>query len=305
MPEPLLEAIKKRVLLCDGAMGTQLQQAGLKPGACGEAWNLDAPERVLEIQGRYREAGSDLILTNTFGGCRIPLARHGEAPRTREINIAAVGIVRQLVGDDGWVVGDIGPYGGMIEPYGDDEPEEVESAFYEQAAALLEGGADALMIETQTALEELECGVRAAKRAIAEAGRSVPLIGSMAFDRTVSGPPKTMMGVDPKRAAERMLEWELDIIACNCGTNLGLDRYVEILNIFAGVAPGVPLMVQPNAGSPEREAGRIVYRQPPEEMAQGIEALVRAGARIVGGCCGTTPEHIRLFRREIDRINRG
>lgn len=305
MPQPLLEVLKNRVLLCDGAMGTQLQRAGLKSGDCGELWNLDEPEKVMEIQKRYADAGSDMILTNTFGGCRIPLERHKLEDKVEVINEAAAKIVRSALGPDKWVIGDIGPFGGMLDPYGDFGPEDVEFAFLEQARGLLKGGADILIVETQTALEELELGIKAAKQAIEEAGLTgkVPVIGSLAFDKTVSGPPKTMMGVDPERAAKLMVDLGVDIVACNCGTNLVMDHYVEIVEISRQAAPGKPIMAQPNAGKPEMENGVVIYRETPEEMAKNIHRLIEAGANIVGGCCGTTPEHIAAFRKVVDQAN--
>src|SRR6185295_17309036 len=160
MKATLLEALKERPLLGDGAMGTQLMFAGLEQGACGEAWNLTEPERVLAIQRRYAEAGSDCILTNTFGGSRIMLNRHGQRDNVAEINRAAVEIARQAFGGrEGYVIGDIGPFGGLMEPYGDFTEEQVLDAFREQAKALVDAGADAIIIETQTSLEELRLGL--------------------------------------------------------------------------------------------------------------------------------------------------
>lgn len=305
MRSPLFEVIGKKILLGDGAMGTMLQSAGLKSGECGELWNIEAPDKVIEIQGRYAAAGSDMILTNTFGGSAVALRRHKLDGRTIEVNEAAAKIARQVVGEDRYVIGDIGPFGGMLEPYGDAEPDDVLAGFLEQARGLLRGGVDALIVETQTALEELELGVKAAQQALREAGLEgkLPIIGSMAFDHAASGPPKTMMGVDPERAAETMVELGVDILACNCGTKLDINSYTEIVRIYRKVAPDKPVMAQPNAGQPEMEGGKIVYRETPEMMAAGVKALVDAGAVIVGGCCGTTPEHMACFRKEIDGIN--
>src|SRR3972149_11418877 len=157
----LLDAVLTRVLLSDGAMGTQLQLAGLESGAGGEAWNIDSPERVLAIQRAYVEAGSDILLTNTFGASRIMLHRHEEADRTVDINKAAVAIAREAIGERGYVLGDVGPFGGLMEPYGDIARVDVERAFREQARALIEGGSDGIIIETQTALEELEIAIEA------------------------------------------------------------------------------------------------------------------------------------------------
>jgi len=181
MKTPLLDIVRTRPLIGDGAMGTQLMLAGLEQGGCGEAWNLTHPDKVLGIQRRYAEAGSDCIITNTFGGSRIMLNRHGHAGDVPEVNKAAVAIAREAFGGKpGYVLGDIGPFGGLMEPYGDIAPAEVERAFKEQARALVEAGADGIIIETQTAFEELELAIAAAKDAGAAA-----VIGSIAFDKMV------------------------------------------------------------------------------------------------------------------------
>ena len=162
MAEKILEAIQKRVLLGDGAMGTQLQYAGLEPGGCGEAWNVDHPDRLLKIQRAYVEAGCDCLITNTFGGCRIMLERHDREDEVEAINRAGVEIAREAFGTkSGFVIGDIGPFGGLMEPYGDVSEQQVREAFAEQATSLVAAGVDAIIIETQTALEELSIGIEA------------------------------------------------------------------------------------------------------------------------------------------------
>jgi 5-methyltetrahydrofolate--homocysteine methyltransferase len=292
----LLEAIKTRVLLSDGAMGTQLQRAGLEPGGCGEAWNLDHPDRVLAIQRGYVNAGSDILLTNTFGGCRIMLNRHEQGERTSEINRAAVAIAREALGGRGFVLGDIGPFGGLMEPYGEIAREDVESAFREQAKALVEGGADGIIIETQTALEELEIGIAAAH----EAGAKV-VIGSVAFDRMVDEDDvRTMMGVSPERAAEFMAEHGCHIAGLNCGTGVDMRIAADIVRRYIKTC-GLPVMAQPNAGQPVLVNMQVQYNETPEEMSAGLPAVLAAGARIVGGCCGSTPDHIRMFRQILNR----
>ncbi len=295
----LLETLAQRVLLCDGAMGTQLQRAGLEPGGCGEAWNLDHPDRVLAIQRGYVEAGSDCLTTNTFGGSRVMLERHGEAERTASINAAAVAIAQAAFGGHrGFVIGDLGPFGGLMEPLGDVPRDAVEAAFREQARALVESGADAIIVETQTALEELEIGIAAARDAGAPA-----VIGSIAFDRMFeSEDMRTMMGVSPEQAAEFMAEHGVDILGLNCGTGIDMDLARDVVRRYRTVAD-LPVMAQPNAGQPVLENLQTVYKQPPEEMAAGVPGLIEAGARIVGGCCGSTPEHIRAMRRVIDQMD--
>jgi 5-methyltetrahydrofolate--homocysteine methyltransferase len=291
----LLEAIKVQVLLSDGAMGTQLQLAGLESGGCGEAWNVDHPDRVLAIQRGYAEAGSDILLTNTFGASRIMLSRHDEADRTEAINKAAVSIAREAMRGRGYVLGDIGPFGGLMEPYGEIAREDVERAFREQARALVEAGADGIIIETQTALEELEIGIQAAH----EAGAAV-VIGSVAFDKMVHvDDVRTMMGVSPEQAAEFMAERGCHVLGLNCGTYIDMKIAADIVRRYHAIS-GLPAMAQPNAGQPVLENMTVLYKETPQQMACGFPELLSAGARIIGGCCGSTPDHIRYFRKILD-----
>ena len=294
--QPLLEAIVERVLLADGAMGTQLQQAGLEPGGCGEIWNVDNPEPVLAIQRGYVEAGSDCLLTNTFGACRIMLERHSFDGRVAQINAQGVAVARAAFGDKaGFVIGDIGPFGGLMEPYGDIPQDAVRDAFREQAAALVDAGADAIMVETQTSLEEIGLGIAAAR----EAGAPC-VIGSMAFDLNRNGKDvRTMMGVKVEQAAEVLQEAGADILAINCGTGIDMTWAARILQRYRS-ASDLPLMAKPNNGLPELIAMQVVYRQTPDQMLVGLDDVLEAGARIVGGCCGTTAEHIRRFRTALD-----
>jgi 5-methyltetrahydrofolate--homocysteine methyltransferase len=296
MKKPLLEALRERPLLGDGAMGTQLMFAGLEQGNCGELWNLTHPDRVLGIQRRYAEAGSDCILTNTFGGSRIMLNRHGSPDKVVEINQAAVEIVRQAFGEkEGYIIGDMGPFGGLMEPFGDFTETQVRDAFNEQARALVEAGADAIIIETQTSLEELLLGIESAKAAGAPC-----VIGSMAYDVTLDGSTfRTMMGIDPERAAEFMQENGADIVALNCGTGMDMHRAREAVQRYRQ-ATDLPIMAQPNAGQPKLIDMKVVYDETPEQMVQGVAALLDAGTNILGACCGSTPDHIRAFRKSMD-----
>ena len=298
MTKKLLEAIAGRPLLGDGAMGTQLMIAGLEQGNCGEAWNLTHPERVLAIQRRYADAGSDCLLTNTFGGSRIMLNRHSHADDVVAINAAGVRIAREAFGTrDGYVIGDIGPFGGLMEPYGEFTETQVLDAFREQASALVEAGADAIIIETQTSLEELGLGLRAAR----DAGAAC-VIGSMAYDVTLDGSTfRTMMGVDPERAAEFMQERGADIIALNCGTHMDMERARQAVLRYLDVTD-LPIMAQPNAGQPKLVEMKVVYDETPDQMVTGVVPLLEAGASIIGGCCGSTPDHIRAFRLAMDRF---
>jgi 5-methyltetrahydrofolate--homocysteine methyltransferase len=272
--------------------------AGLVQGNCGEEWNLTHPEKVLAIQKRYAEAGSDCLLTNTFGGSRIMLNRHGNADNVVSINRAGVEIARQAfaaAGRDGWVIGDIGPFGGLMEPYGDFSEQQVRDAFTEQAKALVNAGADAIIIETQTSLEELQIGIEAAK----EAGAAC-VIGSMAYDVTLDGSTfRTMMGIDPERAAVFMQEHGVDVVALNCGTRMDMDRAREAVTRYKRVTD-LPVMAQPNAGQPKLVDMKVCYDETPQQMVKGVVPLLEAGANIVGACCGSTPDHIRAFRGAMD-----
>ena len=296
MKKSLHEAIREKILLGDGAMGTQLQQAGLEPGGCGEAWNIEHPDRVLAIQKKYVEAGSDCLITNTFGGSGIMLKRHEHGGEVESINQAGARIAREAFsGKEGYVIGDIGPFGGLMEPYGEVTEESVRDAFREQAMALVSGGVDAIIIETQTSLEELGLGLRAAR----EAGAPC-VIGSMAYDVTFDGEEiRTMMGIGPEDAAEFMAENGADVIALNCGSGVDVAWAARAVERYRRISD-LPTMAQPNAGLPELVDMEVVYRQTPEEMTTELSALISAGANIVGGCCGSSPAHLRLFRKLLD-----
>ncbi len=294
----LQDAVRERPLLGDGAMGTQLMFAGLEQGNCGETWNLTHPERVLGIQRRYVEAGSDCLITNTFGGSRIMLNRHSAADNVVGVNKAGVEIAREAFGaKEGYVLGDIGPFGGLLEPFGEFTEAQVRSAFQEQAKALVDAGADAIIIETQTSLEELLIGIQAAQTAGAKC-----IIGSMAYDVTLDGSTfRTMMGIEPERAAEFMEESGAHIVALNCGTGMEMERARVAVERYKRTT-SLPVMVQPNAGKPQLINMKVVYDETPGQMVTGLVPLLQAGANIVGSCCGSTPEHIRAFRKVMDEF---
>jgi 5-methyltetrahydrofolate--homocysteine methyltransferase len=296
MKQSLLEALQTRRLVCDGAMGTQLMLAGLESGSCGEAWNLSHPERVLAIQRRYAEAGADCIITNTFGGSRLMLRRHGHEPELAEINAAGARIAREaFAGRTGYVLGDIGPLGAILEPYGDLSAADAQSALEEQSIALVKAGVDALIIETQTSLEELGVAIDAAKAANAPC-----IIASLAYDLSMDGTfYKTMMGVSPEQAAEFVEERGAHIIALNCGTGMDMKGAAMVARLYRQHC-GLPIMVQPNAGLPVLENLKAVYKQLPADTASEVPAAIEAGAGIIGSCCGSTPEHTREIRRMVD-----
>ena len=297
MKQSLLEALQTRRLVCDGAMGTQLMLAGLEQGSCGEAWNITHPERVLAIQRRYADAGADCIITNTFGGSRLMLRRHGHEPQLAEINAAAARIAREAFGGrTGYVLGDIGPLGAILEPYGDLSAADAQTALEEQSIALVKAGVDALIIETQTSLEELGVAIDAAKAANAPC-----IIASLAYDLSVDGTfYKTMMGISPEQAAEFAEEHGAHIIALNCGTGMDMKGAAMVARIYREHCR-LPIMVQPNAGLPVLENLKAVYKQLPSDTAREVPAALEAGAAIIGSCCGSTPEHTREIRRMVDQ----
>ena len=293
----LLNALAERLLLADGAMGTQLHEAGLEMGGCGEHWNLTQPERVLAIQRNYVEAGADCLITQTFGASSINLERHGVANHTEEINRAGVRIAREAFGNrPGYVLGDIGPFGGLLKPFGAVSVERAREAFHQQARALVDAGVDGIIIETQTSLDELGLAIEAAREAGARC-----VIGSIAFDVMRNGRDvRTMMGVTPEQAARFLQSTGAHIAATNCGKDIDTEWMAKIVGRFRASCD-LPLMAKPNAGKPVLENGRWVYKQTPEEMAAGMGGILDAGARIVGGCCGTTPAHIALLRQRLDQ----
>ena len=295
----LHEAVLSRRLVGDGAMGTQLMLAGLESGNCGEAWNLTHPDRVLAIQRRYADAGADCIITNTFGGSRIMLRRHHHEPDLAEINRAGARITREAFGGrEGYVLGDVGPLGALLEPYGELSESDARAALEEQCAALVAGGVDAIIIETQTGLEELGLAIDAAKSAGAPT-----IIASLAYDLSMDQTfYVTMMGVTPERAAGFVAERGAHVVALNCGTGMDMIGAAKVARQYRETCP-LPIMVQPNAGLPVLENLKAVYKQLPSDMAAGVPEALAAGANIVGSCCGSTPEHTHAIREKVDAWN--
>ena len=295
----LQETLRERRLVCDGAMGTQLMLAGLESGACGELWNLTHPDRVLGIQQRYVNAGADCLITNTFGGSRIMLKRHDHVDDLRAINQAGARIAREAFGGrEGFVLGDLGPLGAILEPYGDLSQDEARAAYEEQARALVEAGADAIIIETQTSLDEIGIAIDAAKAAGAPC-----IIASLAYDLSADQTfYVTMMGVQPAQAAEFVEDRGANIVALNCGTGMDMAGATKVSEIYRQHCK-LPVMVQPNAGLPVLEKGRAVYKQSPADMAGGVAGALAAGASIIGSCCGSTPEHTRAIHQVVAAFN--
>ena len=291
----LLDELALRPLCCDGAMGTQLFARGLTSGACGMLWNIERPGDVGGIHLTFRDAGCDIITTNSFRGTRFALEVHGMVNRCVELNRAAATVARAAVGDHGWVLGDVGPFGDFLEPLGDVSAEELQAAFQTQIYALLDGGVDAILVETMSDPAEAVVGVHAAKAC----DPAMPVIVSYAYQKTGSGEFRTMMGTSVSDAVGRAVAAGADIVGANCGTALSLDDYVDLAGQLVTATGHARVIVQPNAGSPQIENGLTVYRATPEEMAATTLRLLDAGVRIVGGCCGTTPAHLAAMSRVI------
>lgn len=275
-------------------MGTELQRAGLEPGGSGDAWNLTNPDGVRAIQRRYIEAGSELILTNTFGTNRFVLDRYDLADRATEIASAGARLAREAAGPGVFVLGDIGPCGGFLEPLGDITPDDLRESLTSVVDALLAGGVDGIVIETMTALDEALLAVE-----VALASGAPLVVASMAFDKLKTGGFKTMMGVGPEGAARALTGAGAHVIGANCGTRVSPREFLDLAAALRAGTP-LPLMLQPNAGQPELVGTEIHYPGSPELFADDLVALAVVAA-IVGGCCGSTPEHIAAFARRLRR----
>jgi len=294
----LRERIKQGLFLLDGAMGTQLIARGLEAGTCNDYLNIASPDIISDIHRAYIQAGSDAVLTNTFGANKYALARHGLAEKNREINTAGAELARRAAGEENYVLGDIGPTGDFLQPLGNLKPDELKDAFVEQAKALLGGGVDGFIIETMTALDEITIAIEAVKSVC-----ELPVFASMAFDRTGDG-YRTMMGVDIASAVSKMLSLGVDAVGFNCGT-ASLDEYIELADKLVSVVKAagrdVLILAEPNAGKPELVDGKTVYKVSPEEFASAAEKIHSAGVNIIGGCCGTGPAHIETLAKRLKK----
>ena len=301
----LVTALAKRPVLCDGGMGTQLITAGLPPGACGALWNIEQPDAILAIHRRYRDAGCELLTTNTFQASRRALEMHGLAERAAELNRAAAELTRRAAGDEALVLADVGPFGGFLEPFGETTPDELRDIFAEQLAALREGGADAVIVETMSDPNELRVAVEAAKQI-----GDWPVIGSYAFERQDGETFRTMMGVTVAEAVAAAIDAGADIVGANCGSSLDLSDYERLAAQLVAAArsgclgqmpqPRTPAVIlQPNAGSPRLVDGQTIYPSTPQDMAAIVPNLLEIGVRILGGCCGTTPDHLHAMSESL------
>jgi 5-methyltetrahydrofolate--homocysteine methyltransferase len=280
-----------RVLISDGAWGTFLQKKGLKPGECPELWCLTHPNEVEDIAKSYVEVGSDMVETNSFGGTRFKLEHYGLADKVQEINEAAARLSRRAAGADRWVIASMGPTGKML-MMGDVTEEDLYNAFKEQALALEKGGADAACIETMSDLDEACAAIKAVKE-----NTQLEVIATFTFNQTGQGEFRTMMGVSPADAAQKAAAAGADVIGANCGN--GLERMVRIVEELRAAAPSAPILVHANAGLPQNVNGVDIFPETPSQMGELVGKVAAAGANIVGGCCGTTPEHIRAMKKAL------
>jgi len=282
------------ILVSDGATGSNLQKMGLKAGQAPEDLIIDNPEILMELEGMFAKAGSDIILTCTFGGTRMRLKDSKYQDRAPELNIRAVELVRKAAAaagrSDVLVGGSMGPVGGLIKPYGPLEAEEVKATFAEQAKALAEGGVDLLVIETMFAFEETTAAFEGAKSVT-----DLPIVVSFSYDRGT----RSMMGVKPKDVMKRYTEMGATVIGANCGTTL--DNMETIVTEYGKTVPNFPIWAKPNAGVPHMDiqTEQAVYDMTPDDMANFAKKYIALGAKIVGGCCGSTPEHIAAIAKAV------
>ncbi len=278
-----------KVLIADGATGTNLQKVGLAGGMHAEDWVLDCPEKILELEKAFIAAGSDIILTCTFGATRPRLKGARHADDVVAINQRAAELAREAAqGHDVVVGGSIGPLGQLLKPYGPITPEEARAAFTEQARALAAGGVDLFVIETHFAFEEATTAFEAA-RSVSD----LPIVVSFSYDRGT----RSMMGAKPADVAKTYKGLGAAMVGANCGTTL--ENMETIIGEYAAAAPGFPLWAKPNAGMPRLESGQTLYDVTPNEMASFARRYFELGARVMGGCCGSTPRHVEAIAREL------
>jgi methionine synthase I (cobalamin-dependent)/5,10-methylenetetrahydrofolate reductase len=293
MAAPFAARLAERPLLCDGAMGTMLYARGVPLDACFDVLNVNDPKIVQGIHSEYLAAGADCIETNTFGANRFKLGVHGLGARVREINLRGAKLardVRESMGRDIFVLGSVGPLGKYLAPLGSIEPDEARAAFHEQAEGLLEGGVDAFIVETFSDLIEMRLAVEAI-RAITD----LPIVTQVAF--TDDG--VTFLGRTAAEVVRTLRELPIQAVGANC--SVGSSVLYDILEQMLPEAGGLPVVIQPNAGLPSRVGERLIYLSSPAYMADYAARMIAAGARMVGGCCGTTPPHIRAMREALDR----
>ena len=282
-------------ILLDGAMGTMLMDAGLKSGDCPEEWNVLQPDAVRKIHREYIQAGSQIILTNTFGGTSVRMETHGLQDRVIELNKKAAENARteaDAAPHQVLVAGSMGPTGQLMEPLGTLSINEAEKSFADQAAGLAAGGVDLFWVETMSDLNEVKAAV-AGIRSVSE----LPIAATMSFDSH----GRTMMGVSPQQAVKELSEMNIQLLGANCGT--GSDELIEAIKEMRSANPNLPLIAKANAGIPKMIGTDVVYDGSPEVMAAYAREVYQAGARLIGGCCGSTPIHIKAMASALSTLN--
>jgi len=280
-------------LVSDGGIGTLLMEAGLRVGECPEAMIFRDPDAVRAVAAAYAEAGADVVHTDTFGASPLKLEDAGLADRVSEINAAAVSLARDAAEERAYVSLSVGPSGRLLEPYGDTDEDTVFESFLRQMEPALDAGADLVTVETMIDVREAVLAVRAAKAT----SDSITVVATLTFEPTPRG-FHTIMGTSIQDAARELAAAGADIVGSNCGN--GVDVMVQIARAFRA-ATGLPLLIQANAGTPEVDDGRVRYPETPEDFEAAAASLIDIGVSVIGGCCGTTPEHVRAIRRAVDR----
>lgn len=290
-----LNSYSGRLVVTDGAWGTELQKRGLPAGYCPELWNTENPQAVEDVARQYVQAGSEIVLTNTFGANAFVLARHNAAGRVGELAEAGAALSRRAAGQSVKVFASLGPTGQIV-MMGEVSEEEIYSAYAEAGKAVERGGADAVILETMTELAEVVLAARAVRE-----NTALPVIASLTYD---SGPDKTvtMMGANPCQAVQQLREIGVAGFGANCG--VGPESYVKVTQLYRQAAGNAPIWIKANAGLPVVSEGKTTFPLSPEGFAAFVPALAQAGANFIGGCCGTTPAHIAAVRKAVDALRK-
>lgn len=290
----LIEELNKQsVIISDGAWGTFLMAKGLQAGECPELWNVTHPEKVAEIAQSYKDVGTRIVKTNSFGGNTFKLKNYGLENRCHELNKAAAAISRQVAGSELLVLASIGPTGKFLIT-GEVSEEELYESFKIQATALAEGGADVILVETMTDLEEAKAAIKAAKE-----NTSCEVVCTMTFDKIADGTFATMMGVTPGQMVSGLVPAGVHALGANCGN--GMEGMIEITRQIRSLNRDIPVIIHANAGLPQYMDGKTVFPETPEMMAANFSRLKNAGANVIGGCCGTSPAHIQKLAEAANR----